>query len=531
MPGAGLFSRGSRRHLIIPRSWHIEKILGLLILFEIGVLFIYYPVFTQVMFIIFLVLLAMYLTRAYAIVIFAQEAPEPAPPIPPGVRLPSLSVVIALHNEELVVAATVRKMAELRYPDDRFALVFILDNCTDQTAARLDETVRQLGYGLTSLEISPTPDISELLIFEHPNGRTVQLIIRDSSIGGKGKAPALNAAFQVNDSEIIGIYDADHRPDPDNALIATRWLLADPTAGCVQGPCFVLNGTMNILTRLIFFEYISLNRVEQPAKAAYGGMVCFEGANGFFRREAIERSGGFDPDNLAEDTYLSFKLAEVGYRCRFDPGIRSYEQCPESFGSWYRQRLRWARGWFQCARQKIFRVGRLNRVQKLEGEYLLMSGFQSIIIMLFLLLFPLTAFYFAISALFGYSPIVSGETADLFSLVNPVVPFFYTLAILTPLLQGVIGAVFLSHDNPDFMAENRSVLFVLFIFPLYSIMQGFVALFALIDEFVLHKPLIWVKTPRSQLDEECETIKFSPFPGSDNAPSTGLEPGSPDARI
>jgi cellulose synthase/poly-beta-1,6-N-acetylglucosamine synthase-like glycosyltransferase len=489
-----------RRQIIPPRTLHLEKVLGILILLEIWVIFVYYPVFTDVMFVIFIILMGVYLVRAYGVVIFSQEVPQKAPPLPEGELPPRLSVIIPLHNEELVVAATLRKMAALRYPDNQFMLIFVLDNCTDQTGVRLEETIRELGYVLTGTETAPTLEISELRRFEHPLGRNIRVVFRDELIGGKGKASALNAAFMVNDADIIGIYDADHRPEADNALIAARWFSAEPQAGCVQGPCYVLNGTKNILTRFIFFEYLSLNRVDQPAKSFYGGMVCFEGANGYFRREAIERSGEFDLNNLAEDTYLSFKLAESGYYIRFDPEMRSYEQSPETFRSWYSQRLRWARGWFQCTQHKLFRVGRLNWLQKIEGEYLLLSGFQSIVIMLFLLLFPLYELYIALSYLSGYNPILSPQQNDLFAPLNSIIPFFYALAIITPLLQAVIGSVFLSDERPLFMAKNRSVFWVLILFPVYSILQGVVALFAFIDEFILHKPLIWVKTPRSQLD-------------------------------
>lgn len=452
------------------------------------------------MFGIFLVLLTLYLVRAYCVIIFSQEPPVTAPPLPEGAVLPRLSLIIPLHNEEIVVAETVRNIAALWYPHDRFTLILVLDHCTDRTSEKLVETIHELGYGLSQSDTAPTPEISELRRFQHPQGRNILVVSRDASIGGRGKASALNAAIRLNEDGMIGFYDADHRPEPGCALIAARWLIARPAAGCVQGPCYILNGTRNILTRLIFYEYISLNRVDQPAKSAYHGMVCFEGANGYFRRDAIDRSGGFDPDNLAEDTYLSFKLAESGYYIQFDPEMRSYEQCPETLASWYSQRLRWARGWFQCTRARIFRVGRLNWVQKLEGEYLLLLGLQSIIIMLFLLLIPLAGFYFALSDLAGYIPVVSQQQNDLYSLFNAIIPFYYALAIITPILQGVIGAVFLAERRPQFMARNRSVFWALFLFPVYSVMQGLVAFFACIDEFILKKPVIWVKTPRSSLD-------------------------------
>jgi hypothetical protein len=47
-------------------------------------------------------------------------------------------------------------------------------------------------------------------------------------------------------------------------------------------------------------------------------------------------------------------------------------------------------------------------------------------------------------------------------------------------------------------------------------MQGVVALFAFIDQFILQKPLVWVKTPRSRLDQQAGDPGRTGIPGRSN---------------
>src|SRR5579862_6446650 len=50
--------------------------------------------------------------------------------------LPSLSLIVAAHNEEAVIDAKVRNALALDYPRERFELIVACDGCTDATAAR-----------------------------------------------------------------------------------------------------------------------------------------------------------------------------------------------------------------------------------------------------------------------------------------------------------------------------------------------------------------------------------------------------------
>jgi cellulose synthase/poly-beta-1,6-N-acetylglucosamine synthase-like glycosyltransferase len=60
---------------------------------------------------------------------------SPAPSFP----LPSLSLIVAAHNEESVIAAKVANALSLDYPRERLELIVACDGCSDATAARARE--------------------------------------------------------------------------------------------------------------------------------------------------------------------------------------------------------------------------------------------------------------------------------------------------------------------------------------------------------------------------------------------------------
>jgi len=69
------------------------------------------------------------------------------------------AIVIPAHNEEHNIAKTVHSALSLEYPQEKFTVIVVADNCTDQTASiakvagakvyeRVDNTLRGKGYAL-----------------------------------------------------------------------------------------------------------------------------------------------------------------------------------------------------------------------------------------------------------------------------------------------------------------------------------------------------------------------------------------------
>ena len=47
----------------------------------------------------------------------------------------TFAVIIAAHNEEKVIGQLVENLHLLKYPDDKYDIFVVADNCTDKTAA------------------------------------------------------------------------------------------------------------------------------------------------------------------------------------------------------------------------------------------------------------------------------------------------------------------------------------------------------------------------------------------------------------
>lgn len=135
------------------------------------------------------------------LMLLAATRPRPvrrAPVFPAG---PSLSIVIAVHNEESRVAAKIANLEELEYPSP-FQAVIVSDGSTDGTNELL----------------SSAPD------FVHA------ILLREA----RGKAAALNAAVRAATGEILVFFDA-RQTVADDALLELSSYFADETVGAVSG--------------------------------------------------------------------------------------------------------------------------------------------------------------------------------------------------------------------------------------------------------------------------------------------------------
>jgi cellulose synthase/poly-beta-1,6-N-acetylglucosamine synthase-like glycosyltransferase len=77
------------------------------------------------------------------------------------------------------------------------------------------------------------------------------------------------------------------------------------------------------------------------------------GAVGAWRRELIERAGGFSRDTLAEDADLTLTILEQGLRrgrrIVYEPEAVARTEAPENLHAFVKQRFRWTFGTLQTA--------------------------------------------------------------------------------------------------------------------------------------------------------------------------------------
>ena len=161
----------------------------------------------------------------------------------------------------------------------------------------------------------------------------------------KTKPRALNYALSYCRGTIIGIYDAEDAPDPDQiARVVHRFYQRGPQVACLQGILDFYNPRTNWLSRCFTIEYAAWFRVVLPGLEKMGLPIPLGGTTLFFRRAAIEVLGGWDAHNVTEDADLGIRLARHGYRAELLPTVTGEEANCRAL-PWVKQRSRWLKGY------------------------------------------------------------------------------------------------------------------------------------------------------------------------------------------
>ena len=62
---------------------------------------------------------------------------------------------------------------------------------------------------------------------------------------------------------------------------------------------------------------------------------------------------GWDEKALTEDTELSIRLYKMGHEIKFVPYAVTWEEEPEAWAAWVKQRTRWVRGNFYVLKKYL----------------------------------------------------------------------------------------------------------------------------------------------------------------------------------
>ena len=268
--------------------------------------------------------------------------------IPQVSYYPSIDIFVAIHNEEKVISGTIENLLSLNYPT--YQIYLINDRSTDSTKNILDNY--QSLY----------PD--KIKAIHRTNENSI------------GKAAGLNYAFKHSKGELIAVFDADARIDPDFLLEMVPYLV-DNAVSAVQSQKRISNPTINYLTKLQENEYC-LDNYFQCGRDVVEGNVELRGNGQIIKREALKDVGLWDEETLTDDLELSTRLTVAGYQIRFCPEAITYEQAPMDFKSLVRQRRRWAEGSLRRYLSnllKIFGPGKGTRFAQQFDAFVFLSQF------------------------------------------------------------------------------------------------------------------------------------------------------------
>ena len=256
---------------------------------------------------------------------------------------PATAIIAAyLPNEAATIVETVRAFQRIDYPA---GLQIVLAYNTPRPLP-VEETLRQMAEG----------------------DRQFKAIHVE---GSESKAQNVNTALSEATGEFIGIFDADHHPDPHCFRRAWRWLASG--YDIVQGHCMVRNGDETWISRIVAVEFEAIYAVSHPGRARLHHFGVFGGTNGYWRASVLHetRMHGY---MLTEDIDSSIRAIIEGRRIASDPLLVSRELAPVTLRALWNQRMRWAQGWFQVSYRHLFEglaSPRLSLRQKLGLIHLL----------------------------------------------------------------------------------------------------------------------------------------------------------------
>ncbi|MCB5410581.1 glycosyltransferase family 2 protein [Pseudogemmobacter faecipullorum] len=383
-----------------------------------------------------------------------RHPPRPAPPLP-GRALPKVSLLVALCRESDIAPRLVRRLSRLDYPRDRLEVLLAIEAGDDLTRK--------------ALAGSDLPGWMRIVLV--PPGQVMT------------KPRALNVALDHSDGEVIGIYDAEDAPEPDQIRRIMAELHHGPeNLACIQGVLDFYNPGTNWLSRCFTLEYAAWFRLILPGIARMGLMVPLGGTSLFIRREVLEALGAWDSHNVTEDADLGIRLARHGYQTRLSRAVTREEANCRAW-PWIRQRSRWIKGHMMTWGVHMRRPGQLRR----QIGWRAFLGFQVMFLGAALqsLLAPL---------LWSCWLLALGLPHPLATALPPPLRFLMIAAfLLCAAVDATLALLALRQSG-----QKLSRLWVLTLYP-YQALASFAAAKALWE--MIFRPFYWDKTSHGLFDE------------------------------
>jgi len=241
-----------------------------------------------------------------------RSSPGPEPPGAPepslaGAELPDLTLIVAAHDEEAVIAEKVANALALDYPRERLEVIVACDGCTDATAAR----ARAAGADL---------------VLELPRG---------------GKIRAQDAAVERARGQLVAFSDANALWQPDAARVLVG-AFDDPRVGYACGQVSFVRaddggGAAN--QEGVYWRY------ELAVRALESRLSSITAGNGAIYATRRDSYIVVDPI-MGHDLSLPFNTVKRGLRAVYLPSARASEKMvPSLAGEFARKRRMMSHTW------------------------------------------------------------------------------------------------------------------------------------------------------------------------------------------
>ena len=227
-------------------------------------------------------------------------------------------VVICARNEENVIGNLLDSIKRQDYPSELVKIFLVADNCTDNTAQvgrdhgatvieRFNNELVGKGYALDMLFkklLDKKDDCDAYIIFDADN------------LVDKNFIKEMNVNFNRGYAALTSYRNSKN--------YGTNWISAGYSLWFLREAKYLNNARMRL------------------------GTSCAISGTGFcVSRDIIARNGGWPYHLLTEDIEFSADLIVKGEKIGYSGNSIVYDEQPETFKQSWKQRMRWAKGFYQ----------------------------------------------------------------------------------------------------------------------------------------------------------------------------------------
>lgn len=368
---------------------------------------------------------------------------------------PTVTIAVPCWNEGKTLAGTLDSLLSLDYPKDKLSIIVVDDGSKDNTLSIAEQYKEKY------------PEIIRVLAKE--NG---------------GKHTAVNLALSLSTSDLFGCLDADSFVEPKSLRIIASYFEHNKDTMAVT-PCIHIRSPKTMIQRMQAVEYL----MGVFLRKAFGQLDAIQvtpGPFSIFRREVFTVIGDYRKAHNTEDYEITLRMHKHHLKIMNSHKALVYTIAPATIKGFFRQRLRWARGFLENSidyRDLFF-----------KKEYGNFGMFTLPMAFLFVFYGVYAAFFLVYSVINHY---MSTVHQWLSVGIHPHLPTFDIFYINTTLLSFIamvmfsmfLCTIYLGHVLSDDKQEiYRNFPFFFFIYPLFGIVLFPRAVF---DTFA-HRKNEWV---------------------------------------
>lgn len=369
------------------------------------------------------------------------------------------AVVISARNEACVIGNLIKSVKEQTYPSELVDVFVVADNCTDDTA----QTAREAGA----------------FVYERFNTEYV------------GKGYALDWLFKnIQKDHVHKNYEAYIIFDADNVLehdyIEEMNKVFDNGYRIITSYRNSKNYGDNWLTAGYSLWFLREARYLNNARMKLGNSCAVSGTGFLVSAEVIRENGGWIHHLLTEDIEFTADSIIKGEKIGYCANAVLYDEQPRDFCVSYKQRLRWAKGFYQV----LYHYGWRLFKGILKGSF---SCYDMLMMLSPAMLLTISSVLINIGAIVVAAFVQPDYVMTLFEVLAKTVLSFYGMFF-------ALGAVTIITEWKKIHCSGGKKILHLFTFPCFLLTYAPIAIIA------LFKRVKWVPIQHS-VDKTIEDIE------------------------